>query len=237
MIRPTQAQRIQFERDGYLVLENAIPSQELKRVQEAFDRCAREAKPQWLEGVAAGTAPAAYFDIPDPLEQDEAFSELVDHPSYYGLLMDFTGEELLFLGPQFRTLPPSPLSYVGWHYDVERTNPLHLKIQLYLSDVGEGEGAFAYVPGSHKPGAGPYPLVRRLESMPGHKVCYGRAGTALLFNSYGIHTSMVNKTRAPRKSIILIYEKRTPQRVDPKRFASIAERLRTPGRRRLFGLE
>lgn len=237
MIRPTPTQRSQFEAEGCLVLPQALPPAQLAQVQQAFDRCAREAKPQWLEGVAQGRAPAAYFDLPRPLEQDSLFIDLVDHPSYYGLLMDFTGGELLFLGPQFRTLPPSPLSYVGWHYDVERSNPLHLKVQLYLSDVGVDEGAFAYVPGSHLPEAGPYPLVRRLESMPGHRVFCGRAGDALLFNSYGIHTSMVNKTTRPRRSIILIYEQRTPAQVNPGRFAALADRLETPERRRLFGLE
>ncbi|MBI2505814.1 MAG: phytanoyl-CoA dioxygenase family protein [Candidatus Latescibacteria bacterium] len=237
MIRPTPAQRGQFEAEGCLTLAQALPSAQLQQVQQVFDRCAREAKPQWLEGVAQGRAPAAYFDLPHPLECDPLFIDLVDHPSYYGLLMDFTGGELLFLGPQFRTLPPSPLSYVGWHYDVERSNPLHLKVQLYLNDVGADEGAFAYVPGSHLPEAGPYPLVRRLESMPGHRVFYGRAGDAVLFNSYGMHTSMVNKTPRPRRSIILIYEQRTPAQVSPQRFAALADRLLTPERRRLFGLE
>jgi hypothetical protein len=237
MIRASLAQREQFAGEGCLALGQVLARDLLSQVQAAFDRCAEQAKPGWLQGVARGTAPAAYFDLPRPLEDEPLFIDLVDHPSYYGLLMDFTGGELLFLGPQFRTLPPSPLSYVGWHYDVERSNPLHLKVQLYLSDVGEGEGAFAYVPGSHLPEAGPYPLVRRLESMPGHRVFFGKAGEAVLFNSYGMHTSMVNRTTRPRKSIILIYEQRTPAQVKPERFAALADRLQTPERRRLFGLE
>lgn len=237
MIRPSPAQRGQFAAEGCLALGPVLPPAQLQAVQAAFDRGAGEAKGQWLDGVARGTAPAAYFDLPDPLAADPLFLDLVDHPSYYGLLMEFTGDQLLFLGPQFRTLPPSPLSYVGWHYDVERSNPLHLKVQLYLSDVGQDEGAFAYVPGSHRPDAGPYPLVRRLESMPGHRVFPGRAGDAVLFNSYGVHTSMVNRTTRPRKSIILIYEQRTPAQVNPKRFAALADRLHSRERRRLFGLE
>jgi hypothetical protein len=237
MTMPAPALRAQLDEAGCLALPGALPPAQLLQVQRAFDRCALEAKPRWLEGVARGRAPAAYFDLPHPFESEPLFLDLVDHPGYYGLLLDLTGGELLFLWGQFRTLPPSPLSYVGWHYDVERSNPLHLKVQLYLNDVGEGEGAFAYVPGSHLPDAGPYPLVRRLESMPGHRVFYGRAGDAVLFNSYGLHTSMVNQTPRPRRSIILIYEQRTPAQVRPERFAALADRLRTPERRRLFGLE
>jgi ectoine hydroxylase-related dioxygenase (phytanoyl-CoA dioxygenase family) len=58
-----------------------------------------------------------------------------------------------------------------------------------------------------------------------------------MFNSYGWHTAMDNYTDTPRKSLILIYEKLTPDRVDPKRFASISRLCTTSGRRRLFGLE
>ena len=93
------------------------------------------------------------------------------------------------------------------------------------------------MPRSYKPDAGPYPLVHRLESMPGHRVFPGKAGTAVLFNSYGWHTSMVNRTLEPRKSIILIYEKWSEDRFDPDRFAYVADRLTTPERRRLFSLE
>ncbi len=237
MVQPTEAQRQQWEAEGYLVLEDAIVGDELKRLQDAFDRFREEVKADWLEGIATGTRPAAYFDIPRPLEKDDVFIDLVDHPSWYGLLMTFADNDLIFLAPQVRTVPLSTVSYVGWHPDVPHTTPLHMKVQIYLDDVGPDGGGFAYVPRSHKPDAGPYPLVHRLESMPGHRVFPEKAGTAILFNSYGWHTSMVNRTAEPRKSIILIYEKWSEDRFDPDRFAYVADRLTTPERRKLFSLE
>ena len=113
----------------------------------------------------------------------------------------------------------------------------HIKVQIYVDDVGPNQGAFAFVPGSHKADAGPYPQVGRVEHMPGHKVVPGKAGTAIIFNSYGWHTSMVNYSDEPRKSIILIYEKWTEGRVNANTFAALADRLQTPARRRLFSLE
>jgi ectoine hydroxylase-related dioxygenase (phytanoyl-CoA dioxygenase family) len=151
--------------------------------------------------------------------------------------MDFTDNDLILLGPQVRTVPPGPVCYSGWHPDVPHSNPLHIKVQVYVNDVEPGCGEFAFVPGSHKPDAGPYTRVQHLESMPGHKRLPGKAGTAIMFNSYGWHTAMDNHTDTPRKSIILIYEKRTPDRVEPKRFAPIAEYCKTPERRKLFSLE
>jgi hypothetical protein len=235
-MEPTPEQRLQFIEQGYVVLDDALVGDDLVRLQTAFDRCAAESKAEWLDGVRKGRQPAGFLDIPSPFERDDAFIDLIDHPSWYGLLMDFTDDQLILLAPQVRVLPPSPISYVGWHPDVPHTNPLHIKVQIYVDDVAPDQGPFCFVPGSHKAGAGPYPRVRHLASMPGHKIFPGKAGTAILFNSYGWHTSMVNSTDTPRKSIILIYEKWTDGRVNADRYTSIRDRLQTPERQRLFSL-
>lgn len=237
MIRPTKDETRQWEEKGYLVFEDAIQGNELKRLQDTFDYWSERCKPAWLDRVEAGEAAASFYDIPDPFGKDEIFVDLIDHPSYYGSLMTFTDDDLILLGPQVRTVPPGPVCYTGWHPDVPQSNPLHIKVQVYVNDVEPESGEFAYVPGSHKPGAGPYSRAQRLEAMPGHKRFPGRAGTAIMFNSYGWHTAMDNYTETSRKSLILIYEKRTPGRVDSERFSSIANLCTTPGRRKLFGLE
>ena len=237
MRRPTDTERQEWEDNGVLFIENAIVGEDLARLQAVFDRCAAEARREWLEGIAKGTHPAAHFDIPKPLEEDDVFIDLIDYPGWYGFLMNFADEDLILLAPQVRTLPVSPISYVGWHPDVPHTTPLHMKVQIYIEDVPADGGAFGYVPGSHKPDAGPCPVVRPLDSMPGHKVYPGKAGDAVLFNSYGWHTSMVNRTLKPRKSIIIIYEKWSKDRISTNQFAAIADKCTTPDRRRLFSLD
>ncbi len=235
MVRATIEQRRQWDEEGYLVLEDALVGEELERLQGVFARAVVDCKEGWLERVAAGEASPTFFDIPNPLERDEIFIDIVDHPSWYGLLQDFTGGETLFLGPQVRTVPVWPVSYTGWHPDVAHSNPLHIKVQIYIDDVGEKCGEFAYVPGSHLAASGPYARPKLGESMPGHRRLPGRAGTVIVFNSYGWHTAMDNETSTPRKSIILIYEKRTPEKVRP--FKAIEKYCTTPARRALFGLE
>ena len=234
---PTPEQSARWRADGVVPLPGALSGEELSRLQEAFSREAAAARPDWLEGVSQGTRPAAFFDIPDPLPRDPLFLDLADHPSWYGHLMAFTGGRVTFLMAQFRTLPPAPLSYVGWHYDVPRSTPLHLKVQVYLDPVSRGEGAFAYVPGSHHPESGPWPLVTRPEDMPGHHVFEGGAGTAVLFNSHGLHTSLANRSGQGRRSIILIYEVYSEATFNPAAFAAFADRLTTPDRRQLFRRE
>lgn len=201
----TEAQRNQWEEEGYLVVAGAYAGDDLRRLRAAFDRCAAEAKPGWLEGVAAATQPGGYFDIPRPLEKDDAFVGLARHPGYFSLLVDLLGEDLVFKGAQVRTLPVSPVSYVGWHPDTPFDQPQQVKVQIYVDDVAADGGPFAFVPGSHKPGSGPCELTGGLETMPDHKVFPGPAGTAILFNTRGWHTSMINRTDRPRRSIILAY--------------------------------
>ena len=161
---------------------------------------------------------------------------LVDHPSWYELLLRATCGALVFIAPQVRTVPPWPLSYTGWHPDVSPTAPLHIKVQIYVEDVAPGTGEFAFVPGSHKPASGPYASPHRNESMPGHKTFPGPAGTAIMFNSYGWHTAMDNAGHV-RKSIILIYEQRDPGNMRGDNFSAIADKCTTPERRALFRLE
>ncbi len=236
MKRPTPEQKRQWEEDGYLVFENAIQGDDLKRLQSAFDYWAAECKDEWLDRVEAGDAAATFYDIPNPLEKDTIFIDIIDHPSYYGALMEFTKDDVILLGPQVRTVAPFPVSYTGWHPDVGKDNPLHIKVQIYVGDVPAKGGEFGFVPGSHKPDSGPYKRPLLQESMPGHKTFPGKAGTAIMFNSCGWHASMDNATDEPRKSIILIYEKRTPGRIGPEQYASISDHCQTPERRRLFSL-
>lgn len=236
MAGPTAEQQRHWEERGYLVLEEAIQGEELQRLQQTFDHWATACKDKWLDHVAKGELCATFYDIPSPLEKDEIFIDLVDHARWYDLLQHFTDGELLFLGPQVRTVPPWPLSYTGWHPDVGPKNPLHIKVQIYVEDVAPGTGEFGYVPGSHKAENGPYFCPRRQESMPGLKTFPGKAGTAIVFNSYGWHTAMDNGGTA-RKSIILIYEKRTLEKVRPQAFTAIEQHCATAERRALFGLE
>lgn len=225
--------RQQFEEEGYLVIEGAISGSGLTRLQEAFDRGARAGKADWLAGVAAGRTPPGFCDLPEPLSRDGVFLDLADHPSYYGTLKELTGGDLIFLGLSARLLPPSPVSYTGWHPDdLHSGPPMLLKVQIYVDGVDSREGAFAFVPGSHRPGSGPYPYVARLDSMPGHKVIPGKAGTAVIFDAFGWHTAWSNRGARPRKSVILTYEKPGERKQSP--FSGLADRLATPERRRLF---
>ena len=173
---PTPAERKQWEEQGYLVFEDAIRGEMLDRLQKAFDHWAAAGKAAWLDRIARGEHAATYYDIPDVLVKDEVFIDILDRPRYFEYVRAFTGDDMIFIGEQVRTAPIWPMGYTGWHPDVPPDHPLHIKVQVYVNDVERGGGEFAFVPGSHRPGTGPYPRVKNLEAMPGHKRFPGKAG-------------------------------------------------------------
>ena len=98
-------------------------------------------------------------------------------------------------------------------------------------------GEFAFVPGSHKPESGSCFLPQHNNRMPGHRALPGTAGTAIAFNSSGLHTVMANPARTPGRFVLSSYEKRMPERISPSAFAALSHRCSSPKRRALFGLE
>lgn len=237
MIKPTEAQRSQWDELGCLEVRGAIAGAELRALQEAFDYWAEACKAEWIDKVEAGQEAASYYDIPGVLEKDPIFIDLVDHPGYFGIVKEFMQGPMLVLDVQARSVPAWPVSYSSWHCDVPRTNPPHMKVQVYVNDVERGAGEFGYVPGSHRPDSGPYPKVKTLECMPGYRSFPGKAGDAVMFSSYGLHSAMDNHSDQPRKSVIIIYELKTPGRLDPGTYASITRYCTTAERRGLFNLE
>ena len=236
MNRPSEAEWEQWNEEGYLVIEDALIGEELDRLQKAHTYWGEQCKDQWLDAVEAGDMIPNCFDIPDPFSKDEIFVDIVDHPSYYGYLLDFTDNNILFLAPQVRAVPPWPISYTRWHADSSHGRPLHIKVQVYVYDVDEA-GAFGFVPGSHKEGSDLFRNYHHLKSMPGHKPLPGKAGTAIIFNSRGLHSAMDNPSSEPRRSVILIYDKNEGQSTVDPRFEKISHLCTTPERRRLFQLE
>ena len=64
-VGPTPEQKVQWEEEGYIVLEDALHGAQLQRLQAAFDKATVECKEDRLQRVARGEAQPTFFDIPD----------------------------------------------------------------------------------------------------------------------------------------------------------------------------
>lgn len=233
----TAAQQEHLHEQGFLLIENAIQGDALHRLQTAFDHWLPQFKKEWLKQIATGDTCPTWFDIPDPLFKDEIFVDLTDRPPYFELIDHCYNGRSCFAGMSARAVPPWPLSYTGWHPDQPSGDALHLKVQVYVDDVPAQCGEFGYVPGSHKIDQDTYYRSIRNDLMPDHVTFPGKAGTAILFNSCGLHTAMDNNTRQPRKSVIMGYYPRPPGAAASSKYADLAHLCTTPQRRGLFELE
>ena len=139
MILPTPEQKKQWKKKGISFLKTQFKGKTSTSDSKPLSTIGqtRAKKNGWRE-LKRGESVATFYDIPNPLEKDPIFIDIIDYPSYYGALMEFTDHDLILLGPQVRTVAPWPVSYTGWHPDVGHDNPLHIKVQIYVNDVERG---------------------------------------------------------------------------------------------------
>jgi ectoine hydroxylase len=222
--------REEFERDGFVVVPEALSRSELRRLEAAVDRV-------WEEEAGSG----------GPLHRlafaglDDAFLELVDHHACLPLVSDVLGWNIYVYHCHLDVHPPE--SYAEprwrWHQDggrqnVELESPrprLSVKVAYFLTDVPSAEhGALCIVPGSHCRDS----LSRGCEPPDAVPVLV-EAGTAVIFDRRLWHARGDNLSDRTRKVLFYGYthrwiRPRDELAIDPDRAARL-----TPLRRQLLG--
>ncbi len=185
----------QLERDGVVLLPDLISAETLADMQAAFK--ARLKHLRWNDSDGYEKTEPHRHMVQDVLTLAQGFVDLALHPLVKQTLRDYIGESFeLVEAKGWRSLP-TRRDFHGWHgdawYDQKVVNfiPREVKLAVYLTDVTSG--AFNYIRGSHGQQA-PRP-VRNHEvdlSDPSAVVeMTGRAGTAFLFDTSGIHRQSV----------------------------------------------
>lgn len=199
----TREQREQFDRDGFLVLENALTADEVAHYVDAIDRCIA-ADPNF--------APDKFYARENIVELDPVFSALIDHPRHVGYVYDFYGELLKLHISQF-FIRPRGGSYNQWHPDGARavpygvfapSLPLQIKIGLWLTDLPHaGMGNLVVRPGSQ--GQQYFEGYDTSESVPDEKILCVQKGTMTLMHCNVWHRVEPNESDVVRKNIFLAY--------------------------------
>ena len=237
----TGVQREVFERDGYLVVDDALDAAHVARLTDAVDRV-------W----------ASHRDTPpiagaDPLHllafvgRDLSFLELLDHEPILRLVVDLLGWNVFMHHCHLDVHPPlhgpSPGTWM-WHqdggvqnHDLE-THPrprMSVKVAYFLSDVSKpGRGNFAVIPGSHLRDAIERPADGG-NSLAGAVTVLARPGTAVLFDRRLWHMRSENPSSLTRKALFYAYtyrwvRARDDVHIPPELFGTI-----TPIRAQLLG--
>ena len=200
--RLTEAERTKFERDGFVVVDNALPASMVEGLIEAVD----SVKP----GV-------------DFIGKDDRFLELIDWhktlPKAWGIL----GWNIHLYHTHITVTPPVPLEdrptkkRLHWHQDSGRVNldietipapRISVKIGYFLTDVSEGgRGNFSVIPGSHLKDEVEYP-ADGVSNPPDALEVRVPAGTAVIFDRRIWHAGGWNFSDITRKVLFVGYSLR-----------------------------
>jgi len=205
----TDAQRLFFEANGYLVLPGALSSSELSRVRMAADR----AEAAWRAAPSRpGVRKENLQQIQAPIEYEDALFDLLEHPATFPLIREILGNDVSMIDNDYFISPPRTESHAHWHHDVGMPGVYHprsvmmVKLFFLLDDVTEDGGCTLFLPGSHRfPMDFPLPKVQDPMDMPGHAKMAFPAGTAYFFNGRCYHAATSNRSDRPRRALIYNY--------------------------------
>ena len=208
--RLADEQRDFFDRNGYLVVRDALDAGMLRRVTAACDRIADEHAKKNPNNGSRRTS------LDNVLPQDDVFLSLLTWETTVPLVVQLLSYDihlakshLIYNYPDPPEVDPPP----NWHRDFwespfdlgpHRYPRMMIKICYQLTDTSPLSGNTILVPGSNN-------YTRHLEIPEGQKDPDGavelemRAGDAFLFESRTFHRIGVNRTDQPRKCLMMGY--------------------------------
>ena len=237
-------QKTRFDRDGFLILRDVVPSELLARLGAATDRL-------YEEGVGRdGLSGRKHWQRRGCLPADPAFLELASHPSVLPVVAGILGWDIHLVTSHLIVRPPTPgegahFKGEGWHRDGgqsswEMAEPhprILLKVAFFLSDQSEpGRGNTQVVPGSNRL-VGP-PAQGEGEPHPyGAIEILGKPGDAFVFEQRTYHAVGPNQSDLTRKTLFMGYGFRWvyPMDYHPMRDYTELYENATPIQRQLMG--
>jgi ectoine hydroxylase-related dioxygenase (phytanoyl-CoA dioxygenase family) len=216
--RLTDAEREQFEHDGYFIVEDALQPDLNRHLADAVDRLQADGR---LASAGHQLGVHGRVHHPDFLCLDKVFLDLVDHPRTFPKVWDILGWNIYVYHTHLGVSEPlggsveSDGATLRWHQDsfpssrdmpeVEIPARLSLKIGYFLTDVSEpGRGNFWVVPGSHTRKALDLPPNEKGQPDGAIPLCSG-PGSAVYFDRRLWHAASPNSWHSPRKFLAYGY--------------------------------
>ena len=240
----TAEQKAAFDRDGFLIVRDALSPELLGRVLEASERLFEEGFRK--EGLSARN----HWQMRNCIGVDPVFLEVLDNPAILPLVAGILGWDIHLITSHLIVRPPNPAGTdrffkgEGWHRDGgqsswEMTEPhprLLLKVAYFLSDQSEpGRGNTMVVPGSNRLTGPPAQDPNEPHPYGAIEIC-GKPGDAFLFEQRTYHAVGPNESDITRKSLFMGYGFRWVRAMDyltPDE--TLLARCETPIQRQLLG--
>jgi phytanoyl-CoA hydroxylase len=210
----------QYQKNGFVVLENLIDADELERWRDAVST-AVEHRTSASPREAATAEVSEYYQRVfvqrvNLWQTDEAIRDLVLDERIGRLAAELAGIDGIRLWHDQALIKPARANPTGWHLDVPYwsfTSPDALSMWLALDDATPENGCLYFIPGSHLArkydnveigkdlGAlfDVYPEWRDIEPVAAPM----RAGSAAFHNGLTAHGAGANMTARPRRAMTL----------------------------------
>lgn len=242
----TEAQKKEFDDNGFLVFEDLLSAKEVERYLGIIDRLDRVCPT--TQGGKARQA-GEHLELRNAVAHDDGLLDLLADERLFPAIVDLMGHNICMTTSHVFIRPPTPdakreFKAIGWHKDgppAEWTKPmngqwpwLYTKIGWFFTDTTLPDaGALRVVPGSHK--------TLRPAWKPGEPDPYGavevklRPGSAVIFENRLWHAVGPNYSGVSRKNIYFGYCWRWMRPIDY--IAQTPELLAkaTPVQRQLLG--
>lgn len=196
-----------MNRDGYVVMEDALNPEQLRDLNAAYDKQLELRPPNPVR-----------VEIKRILERDPVFEQLMDVPAVFAVARSIIGAdiELASSGELDHKMPHSP-AYIGWHNDFQwminvpypRQN-FWIRATYFLTDVTEEMGPFTLIPGTHLADRACPPEYnddgKKPKTIEGQLPIVGKAGSCLINNTEIWHTNTANVSDRARRLIMIMYK-------------------------------
>ena len=257
MQKLNKQQMVQWETDGFLILEQVLDQEEVAFLCSEIDRLRHI---PGFEPVGDKNLPIGHYgwlphaesrnndgwmDRRDLLTYGKHFVDLMDRKGVFELIVDIMGPYICLSMTQAIVRPHSDTFGGYTHTDggealrcirpSESSNPLAVKAMYVLTDVDEPDsGNLTVFPGSHRkqiPFETDNPIT---PNSPGSKQLMARAGDCILFPHSMWHGPCVNRSGRARKTILYNYCQLFMRQYDYEFTPAIAQWC-SPRQKRLLG--
>lgn len=209
-----------YRREGCLVVESALGSGDLQRLDDAIREVTEtafgsndRAETIELEPESNGD-PSRVRRIRDPYDRHPAFRAVAHDARIVDRVESLIGPDIELHHSKLNMKPAQVGSPVDWHQDLAyypHTNDSVLAVLIYIDDASESNGCIqvlprmhhSYLEHTHSTGEFAGRVVEPTDAEP--RPLPAPAGSAIFLHGLAPHSSLPNRSREDRRTLIFAY--------------------------------
>jgi len=247
----SREQRDAFERDGYLLVENAVGPDMLAALRRDFEGWVEESRrhsspygqvmdgrPRFDLEPGHSAAKPALRRVNSPVEVSQAYFDCMTNSPMVDMVADLIGPNVKFHHCKINSKLPGAKTAVKWHQDFPFTphsNDDIVTALLFIDDVTDDNGPLEVVGGTHKGEIHSLWHDGKFTAAVSEEVtersqkqalrCLGPAGSCCFMHTRLLHGSAPNFSTRPRTLFITVYSAEDAQPYSPNPLPSKFEGL------------